>query len=343
MIKHKSQEYLGWGDLSRVVAIFGVVLIHSCGEIFYQYGKTPIGDWLSANFLDSLARFSVPLFVMLSGALLLKSGAELVTFTALVRRISKVFFPLLTWSIIYLFYVSYFNGEVIDWYSLLKQPAMYHLWFVYMIIGLYIFLPVFQILFEAILTKRNLQIYLLVIWLIITSFPIYLNMPMLSLFKQNSFFGYGGYFLIGAIIASSPRDLIPTSLWILIFIISVFATFGLTWWFSEEAGSPVAKSYQYFSFNVFICAVAAFTLFTRVKIKEHYKKTLRWIGDKSFLIYFVHVLVLEQVRYSTLANTISQQTHALLTILIIAIATFVISLMLATFIRLVPGTQSVFG
>lgn len=342
-MKYNHTSRLEWVDLCRVIAIYGVILIHSSGAFFYQYRVIPLGDWLSANFLDSLARSAVPLFVMISGALLLKPSAEIVTLSNLARRISKVFFPLLIWSIIHLLYISNCSGQEVDLYSLLKQPAMYHLWFVYMIIGIYIFLPVFQILFEAIRDKRNLQIYLLVIWLIITSLPIYLPVPFLSLFQQNSFFGYGGYFLIGAIIASSPKDRIPTALWLLIFLISVLVTFALTWWFSEEASAPVEKYLYYFSLNVFVSAVAAFTLFSRIEISERFKKSLRWISDKSFLIYFIHILVLEQVRYSSLALMVSQHTHVIVTILMISIATFAISLMIATAIRLVPGAQRVFG
>jgi surface polysaccharide O-acyltransferase-like enzyme len=97
-----------WADLCRVVAIFGVVLIHACGAAaLYQYGKIPQMDWLSANFLDSLVRCSVPLFVMLSGALLLKPGETPVTIRQIARRVNKVLFPLLTWNVAYLLYVSY--------------------------------------------------------------------------------------------------------------------------------------------------------------------------------------------------------------------------------------------
>jgi surface polysaccharide O-acyltransferase-like enzyme len=90
----KPAEHKAWADLCRVVAIFGVVLIHSLGAAFYQYGKTPLSDWLTVNFLDSLVRCAVPCFVMLSGALILRAG-EIVTFPKLWRRIVKVLLPLL--------------------------------------------------------------------------------------------------------------------------------------------------------------------------------------------------------------------------------------------------------
>lgn len=333
-----------WVNLCRVIAIYGVVLIHSCGAFFYQYGTIPLRDWLSANFLDSIVRCAVPLFVMLSGALLLKPSAQLVAFPKLAQRIAKVLFPLLAWSIIYLLITSHHSGGLpVDWLSILKQPAMYHLWFVYMIIGLYIFLPVFQVLFEEIRDKPTLQIYIIGIWFVVTSLPIYWPLPILTLLQQNSFFGYGGYFLIGAVIASSPKDRIPTAIWILIFVISVLVTFGLTWLFSEQAVAPIERAYIYFSPNVIVSAVAAFIIIKRARVSERVAKSIQWISDRSFLIYFVHILALEQVRYSTFTSAISQHTSVFVTILIISIITFAISLMVAAVIRLIPGSQRVFG
>jgi len=332
-----------WLDLCRVAAMFGVVLIHSSAASFYQYGKIPLENWLSANFLDSLVRCSVPLFVMISGALLLKPGAKPVTFSTLARRLTKVLVPLLMWSVIYLLFISYHSGMPVDWLSILKQPAMYHLWFVYMIIGIYIFLPVFQVLFDAILTRRYLQLYLLGIWLVVTCLPVYCPLPLLSILQQTCFFGYGGYFLMGAVVASSPTDRIPISIWLLIFFTSVSVTFGLTWRFSEQAGAPIEKAYLYFSPNVFVSAVAAFNLISRARLSKGMAKSLQWISERSFLIYFVHVLALGFISDSSFISAVSHRCPLLLTILMISVATFVLSLMAAAVIRLVPGAQRVFG
>ncbi len=112
-----------WADLCRVVAIYGVILIHSCGATFYSFGKIPLSDWLAANALDSLARVSVPLFVMLSGAMLLKPGAPITALSALPRRVSKVLIPLVVWSLLYLYVVASHKGTPVDWLSQHTQPV----------------------------------------------------------------------------------------------------------------------------------------------------------------------------------------------------------------------------
>lgn len=333
-----------WADLCRVVAIYGVILIHSCGAVFYSFGKVPLSDWLSANALDSLARVSVPLFVMLSGAMLLSPGKGLITVLAgLPQRVSKVFIPLLFWSILYLYVLASHKGTSIDWQILLRQPAMYHLWFVYMIIGLYVLQPFLQAIFDAIRDKPALSQYFVIVWAVVTCLPIYLPVPFFSTMQLTSFLGYGGYFIIGGLLISYHKDGRRTIFWIGLYLASSAVTFFLTWYFSHMADVPSEAAYVYFTLNVAIGAVTAFKAFTRFKSGPQLAKLLHWVSDRSFLIFFVHVLVLEQVRYSTVILSLSQLVSTLLVILIISVVTFFLSLLIAALIRLIPGVSRVAG
>jgi len=143
--------------------------------------------------------------------------------------------------------------------------------------------------------------------------------------------------------ASSPTQRLPLSILLLIFLISVLFTFGLTWRFSEQAAAPMEKAYLYFSPNVFVSVVAAFALISRARLSEGAAKGLQWISERSFLIYFVHVLALEFVRYSSFIAAVSRHFPMVVTILVISVATFAMSLMAAAVIRLVPGAQRVLG
>ena len=64
-----------WADACRLIAMFGVILIHTAAPVFYDYRSISLDAFLTANAIDSLARVSVPLFAMLSGALLLGRNA----------------------------------------------------------------------------------------------------------------------------------------------------------------------------------------------------------------------------------------------------------------------------
>ena len=62
-------------DLIKTLAIVLVILLHAAIEKFPitdVVNQTVVVRWWSVNIYDSLARVCIPLFVMLSGALLLQ-------------------------------------------------------------------------------------------------------------------------------------------------------------------------------------------------------------------------------------------------------------------------------
>lgn len=334
-----------WADLCRIVAIYGVVLIHSCAATFYGFVQVPRTDWLSANAIDSLARVSVPLFVMISGAMLLRPNAPSVRSLAVLARVGKVALPLVTWSAFYLYRHSLHTGVPIDWWSLFRQPAMYHLWFVYMIAGIYVLLPFLKAIHDQLLGRTAAILYFFAVWAAITSVPVYLPLPFLSVMQQTSFLGYGGFFIIGGLIANSrrTRGRVPAIAFLTLYLAASAVTFALTWHFSLLTEAPSERAYVYFAPNVVIASVAAFAAVTSLSIKERAGKFLEWIADRTFLVFFVHVWVLEHVRYSEVARTLTRSAPEVVGIVFVATVTFALSLVIATLIRLIPGTRHVAG
>jgi surface polysaccharide O-acyltransferase-like enzyme len=341
-----SAQRLYWADVCRVVSIYGVVVLHSCGASFYQYGKILFFDWLQSVLLDSLVRCSVPLFVMLSGALILGSSPAAANndgdLKQIFRRCLRILIPLVVWSLLYIAHL-YRNGVKVNVVSILSTPAMYHLWFIYMMLGLYLLLPVLRALFASMRTSQPFFVYFFVAWFIITSLPVYLPLPVLALMQQNSLLGYGGYFLLGALLASRSHVPLSSLTWLAIFIVGVAITFGVTWSMSAKAGAPVETGFLYFSPKVVMASIAAFVLFSRIKTRNRGAKWLRYLGDCSFVVYFVHILVLEIVRYNPMLVAINQSAPLALSIMLISIATFAISLAISSLLKLVPGTARIFG
>lgn len=337
------RQRVAWADLCRVVAIYGVILIHSCGTFFYAYGKDPLSDWLAANALDSLARVAVPLFVMISGAMLLKPGMPVATPRDILRRALKVLIPLVFWSAAYL----YRNGALGPYgqglLTIFSQPAMYHLWFVYMIVGLYLLLPFLQAIYEVLRTRPAISIYFFVVWFVITSVPMYWPLPLLGIMQQGSFLGYGGLFILGGLAAGIRRESIPRWLCVAVYALCSAITFYLTWRFSAAAGVAVERAYVYFTPNVVIASVAAFFAFSTIEMSGRAAAVCKWLGDRSFIIYFVHVVVLEYVRYSATIRAASEHMPAFFVVLLISLGTFFFSCLVAAVIRLIPGSSRVAG
>jgi surface polysaccharide O-acyltransferase-like enzyme len=62
---------ISWLDNLRVNATIGVILIHASATILFRFTKVPADYWWMANLYNGGYRYVVPIFVMLSGALLL--------------------------------------------------------------------------------------------------------------------------------------------------------------------------------------------------------------------------------------------------------------------------------
>lgn len=149
-----------WIDWMRVAACLMVMIVHST-EPFYLGGEgsriLTEGDAYWSSFFDSFVRACVPLFVVASSYL--QFPLHYSTGEFLRRRAQRVLVPFLCWSIVY----ALAWGEPVDNFRSLLLNFNYaagHLWFVYMLVGIYLLMPMLSPWAERV-GKRELQFYLL--------------------------------------------------------------------------------------------------------------------------------------------------------------------------------------
>src|ERR1035437_5480557 len=197
---------IDWINNLRLIALYAVIILHSTSLLLAQYGKVPMTDWWTADFLNALVRFAVPVFVMITGALLLHREYEIGDF--LKKRLIRVVLPFLFWSLVYVWY-SWYNEEIVfggnAWANikqvlhLLKYGSSYHLWYVYMLIGLYFFIPVIG-KFVRNATEKEI-LYFLAVWFAV----MLITQPYLSRYNpsvdMHYFAGFAGYLVLGHYLA----------------------------------------------------------------------------------------------------------------------------------------------
>lgn len=154
-------EHIGWVDLLRIIACFLVVVSHSC-DPFVGIFDMDSPEFLTGALLGSLVRPCVPLFVMMSGVLLLPVNMDMATFYK--KRARRLLVPFVCWSLMLpVLYYLYFNVAGVETVSPNIDPEgftwemtvrkMYTflfnfnydttpLWYLYMLVGLYLFMPV---------------------------------------------------------------------------------------------------------------------------------------------------------------------------------------------------------
>ena len=149
-----------WIDWMRVAACLMVMVVHST-EPFYLGGEgsriLTEGDAYWASFFDTFVRACVPLFVVASSYL--QFPLHYSTGKFLRRRALRVLVPFLCWTIVY----ALVWGEPVENFRSLLLNFNYaagHLWFVYMLVGIYLLMPMLSPWAERV-GKRELQFYLL--------------------------------------------------------------------------------------------------------------------------------------------------------------------------------------
>ena len=122
-----------------------VVVSHVFAPVSAGLNEYPRAVWWVLNLLNSSIRLCVPLFVMISGKLLLGSAREEPYLQFLWRRMSRLLPPFFVWSMIYAFQESRLQGADFSLSDSLLQflrgPTEFHLWFMYMILGVYLVAP----------------------------------------------------------------------------------------------------------------------------------------------------------------------------------------------------------
>ena len=170
MTQLKSENRVVWVDWMRVAECFMVLLVHAT-EPFYLGGEgsqiLTEADAFWSAFFDSIVRACVPLFVVASSYLQFPLHYSTGEFFR--RRAVRVVVPFLLWSVVYAFA---WGNPLENFHNLLFNfnYAAGHLWFVYMIIGVYLLMPLLSPWAERV-GKRELQLYI-ALWLITTLIPL---------------------------------------------------------------------------------------------------------------------------------------------------------------------------
>ncbi len=166
----KDEKRAIWLDWLRVTACFLVMATHSC-EPFYLGGEGSLiltkADAIWVSILNVIPRAAIALFIFTSSYLqfpLHYSAGEFFK-----RRAKRILVPFIFWSVVY----ALVWGEPVQNFKDLLLNFNYaagHLWFVYMLVGVYLIMPLLSPWAEKV-GKRELQIYL-AIWLFTTLIPL---------------------------------------------------------------------------------------------------------------------------------------------------------------------------
>ncbi len=334
-----------------------VVLLHASIEpipaIVTPDSSAVLVQWWSVNLYDSFARPCVPLFVMLSGALLLspsKVDEPLGVFFR--KRVSRIALPFLFWMGLYFAWDVFVNHETLTVQTFVEgvfNGPYIHFWFFYMLIGLYLVTPLVRIFVAH--ASRLLMRYFFVLWLIGVSIVPLLNLLVAHNLNNSLFLitGYIGYFLLGLYLLNTSVN--RKFLLLAVLVGFAWTTLGTYWITATVGGSIQFFFYDYFSLGVILSSVALFLLLSSVqynKIKCRFPmldRLIHYISISSLAIYLFHFMVLETLENGYLFGfRISLATlNPIIEIPLLTMVTLVICLLVLYPLRKIPYLNRLIG
>jgi surface polysaccharide O-acyltransferase-like enzyme len=303
-----------WIDNIRIIATIAVIMVHvATPAVFTKYNPNNSDNtvWWIGNIYDSLCRFCVPVFVMLTGALLLPQSISLSNFIK--KRLNRIILPFIFWSLIYIAFnlALKFRDEgahvamqhIIPWViSQFAQGAAPHLWYVYMIIGLYLFIPIIQPWIATASSKAIL--YFLGIWFVTMLFHQQTFVAVNSPLDLRYFTGYAGYLVLGYFI--SERLVVSKAIFyraILLFVTGVAFTIAGTYIYTHNQGAFSHAFYEYLTFNVLFAATGLFIIIKNKQIvsgSNALSKVRTFVSRYGYGIYLSHLLVISILSHFTI-------------------------------------------
>jgi surface polysaccharide O-acyltransferase-like enzyme len=321
-----ASKMLYWPDRLRNLATVMVITIHVAAPVAHGFPDQNTWWWWYGNFWNSLARAGVPLFVMLSGFLLLGKDYDLGDF--LKRRFSRVVVPALFWMAVYSIYNHIRLGAPATFKDALlgvvTGPVHVHLWFIYLIIGLYLIYPILRPWVRTATERDFLYFFVLCAfctWGMKIAWTFYGvgNGIYFELFTNNCGYFVLGYYLgratppptpppLGGETRLTPRNRARLGGYlaslpsgggvgggVALILLGTLATMWGSYWANVGRGDAPFQVYfyDYLTPNVGIAAIGWFLLVKHAFNSRPLLDIERDFSAASFGIYFAHIGVMD--------------------------------------------------
>lgn len=153
-------KHIIYTDVLRVAALLGIMLVHV--SAFQMEDPSASDSQLRAMYAwDSVTGWAMPLFVMISGVFFLDPSRKVSYRRIWKHNIPRIITAFLGWSLLYAVYTVILSPQKDDITTFLTEfiKGHYHMWFLYMMVGLYVIVPVMRKIAED---RKILRLFLVV-------------------------------------------------------------------------------------------------------------------------------------------------------------------------------------
>ncbi len=350
MSKTSPHQNTLWVDLTRALVMFGVVLTHVSADVITEWGIAPKSWWLAANVYDSFTRGCVPLFIMLSGALLLPKQESYLAFFK--KRLGRIAIPFVVWTLLYLLWKKGGETPRLSPSEAFREVAeghiYYHLWFFYILPGLYLLTPIFRILVAKARTQDLIYFLLLCFWaaslapFISQLHYVFTGKTFSIALSLEPATGFIGYFVLGYFLRKHATEKWRTPAEGIL-LLSLFGCMAGTYYLSSHTHTFQNLLYGNMAPNVVLYTASVFILLRTLPVTLEtrcplfLRKGIQEGARVSFGIYLIHPMILETLASGKLGFVLKPlANHPVYLIPLIAILVYGLSWILIALIQRIP-------
>ncbi len=347
-------EYI---DLMRATAITMVVAIHIASTYFYnaEMATAVTSNWKASVWVMGFLRPAVPLFLMISGTLLLQPSKASEPIRRFFRkRIGRVLAPFVAWSAAFIGWRIFFFKETLTLGNAITaffQDTVYvHFWFMYVLLALYAVTPVLRRF-----TKNTAQTKLacaLGLWFGLESLMPLLHswwgfgFKLTAPFLLTDYIGFflGGYYLSRIKVSKKVRRILPS-----IYVAVAIFTGALTLHLNGLGDSLNDSMYSNLKPTTILMAICLYLWLKDVSYRAWTSRNAileRWIhlvSRFSFGIYLMHLMLVDlfQSTYFMGLQINALPLSAFLTIPLFTVIVLVLSILILAPLSRLPGGRFV--
>lgn len=341
--KNFMMERLPYADLLRAAAGFFVVLIHASANAWSEAAAAS-NTFIAMTVYNGLSRFCVPVFVMLSGMFMLDAEKDVTIGLVFRKYIKRIVLAFVVWSAAYTLIMNFGNLSGMTPVELIRLfvRGHYHLWFLYMIAGLYLIAPFLRNMAQS----EKLTRYFLLLWLVFNClvptlgrlFPSETAELLLDKLMLRFVLGYSGYFVAGCYLS---RIELKSKVKVIIYCLGAagaVSTVALTLLAARAAGGQTETFLSYFSPNVAFFSFAVFLFFREhgagIKSSKLINAASK-IASCTFGVYLIHAFFLPS------ALKLFESLSPALRVPLAAAATYGVSLAIIFLLRKIPAFRHI--
>lgn len=279
-------------DLLKVLACVGVVLLHTT-----MGGFKETGSWNLLTYLYYLGTYSIPLFFMVNGYLLL--GKRNITYSYILQKVKWILITVSSWTFIVWLFKRDFTENLIKKIvgSLIQKGYFFQFWFFGAVILIYICLPILKKFLNSKRSYLYILSVLLVIGLIFELANIVLQMPIQTYVIQTfRLWTWFFYYVLGGYIAQFTMKELKSRFknWmkivsILLFLISPLILFFI----AKTAYHNLFAEYFYDTLFVKVSTLGIFLTILTLTLNEKRNEWIVSLSNQTMGVFIIHTYIMK--------------------------------------------------